>query len=204
MQGGRKETGEPRNRGHYRRPGDGAALCENSGMGRSVNDDSFFFAGEKIAEQPYRYRACGLDGIYLMNGYSVEEHDGEQHVSVADVDGLHRAIGRHLVTHRKALSAKEIRFLRDTMDKTQAELADMLGNTSQSVARWEKGQCEMPGAAEKLLRAIFLIMVMSEEEFGEFQTFLTSRMSELDQMDELMPAPAQFELLGGWAEKIAA
>lgn len=164
--------------------------------------DSFFLSGEEQAAAPYRYRACGLDGIYLMNGYTVEMHDGEEHVAVAELEGLHNAIGRHLVTHRKALTPKEIRFLRNTLGLSQAELAMRLGNTSQSVARWEKGQCEMPGAAEKLLRAVFLVSVMSQEEFESLRHLLSS--SDLDKLDELVPQPAQFELFESWTEKEAA
>jgi len=95
-----------------------------------MSTDSFFLTGEDVSAKPYLYRACGLDGIYLMNGYTVETHDGEEHVAVSDIDGLHKAIGRHLVTFRKALSPKEIRFLRNTLDLTQAELAQRLGNTT--------------------------------------------------------------------------
>lgn len=167
-----------------------------------MSTDSFFLIGEDVSAKPYLYRACGLDGIYLMNGFTVENHDGEEHVAVSDIDGLHKAIGRHLVTFRKALSPKEIRFLRNTLDLTQAELAQKLGNTSQSVARWEKGECEVPGAAEKLLRAYFLVSVMTQEEFESLKKLLSS--SDLDQNDELRVRPAQFELLGSWTEKDAA
>lgn len=41
-----------------------------------------------IAAEPLHYRACGLDGIYLLNGYAIEEHDGETAIAVTDVDGL--------------------------------------------------------------------------------------------------------------------
>jgi DNA-binding transcriptional regulator YiaG len=167
-----------------------------------MSADAFYLSNEKVRAEPYRYRACGLDGIYLLNGYTIEEHDGEQHVTVRNVDGLHQAIGRHLVANRKALSPKEIRFLRNTLDLTQAELAERLGNTSQSVARWEKGECEMPGAAEKLLRALFLVSVMTEEEFQTLRKLLES--TELDQMDDQSNRPVQFELFGNWIEKKAA
>ena len=84
--------------------------------------ESFLYAGQAVTD-PLLYRDCGLDGIYLLNGYAVLEHDGERHVSVTDVEGLHKAIGRHLVSYRKTLAPKEIRFLRNVMDITQAELA---------------------------------------------------------------------------------
>jgi DNA-binding transcriptional regulator YiaG len=169
-----------------------------------MNRETFFLTGEDVRTEPYRYRACGLDGIYLLNGYHIEEHDGEEHVSISDLEGLHQAIGRHLVVNRKGLAPKEVRFLRNTMNLTQAQLAEMLGNNSQSVSRWEKGECEMPGTSEKLLRAVFLASLMSDAELYALRDFLTKRLGELDAMDELTAAPAQFQLYDHWTEKLAA
>lgn len=163
--------------------------------------ESFFLVGEEAAPQPIRYRACGLEGIYLLNGYEVEEHDGEKHVAVKDMDGLHKAIGRHLVLHRKALLPKEVRFLRNTMGLTQAEFAQRLSNTSQSVARWEKGECEIPGSAEKLLRAVYIASLMEEVELIALRDLLTNKLSELDSLDETNQPPAQFHLHDYWSER---
>lgn len=166
--------------------------------------DKFLLSGECIDDQePHLYRACGLEGIYLLNGFVIEEHDGDESVSIRDIDGLHLAIGKHIVRHRKALSPKEIRFLRNTMDLTQAQLAEAVGKTSQSVARWEKGEIEMPTAEEKLLRIFFLVRCMSDDELHEFREFLSNRMSEMDEMDELFTHPVQFCLGEHWAEKAA-
>ena len=170
-------------------------------MGRPVNRDLFCLSGEDVEPTPYAYTICGLDNIFLLNGYKISIHDGEEYVAVVDVDGLHRAIGRHLVMHRKGLSPKEVRFLRKTMDLTQAELAAKLGNDAQSVARWEKGTCEMPGAAEKLLRVIFLAENISDA--GDLETLrklVVSVMDELDLIDEVKPAQAQFKLGERWDE----
>ena len=139
-----------------------------------------------------------------MNGYSVEDHDGEEHVSVTDIEGLHKAIGRHVVTQRKAIAPREIRFLRNTMDLTQADLAAMLGNTSQSVARWEKGETEIPGSAEKLLRAVFLASLMDTDELVGLRDLLVRRLGELDCDDGPVALKAQFQLLEHWSEKRAA
>ena len=159
--------------------------------------DHFRRVGEKVKRKPYAYTVCGLDNIYLLNGYNVSYCDGEEYVSVTDVEGLHKAIGRHLVLHRKELSPKEIKFLRKTMDLTQAELAARLGNDVQSVARWEKGTFGVPGTAEKLLRALFLAENIREEEDRVIlQKLLVSVMDELDQIDEVKPRQAEFELEG--------
>lgn len=201
MQNSRGKKGEPRNRGGHRRPVFRATVCEDRGVGRPVNAESFILTGEAVATEAYRYRACGLDGIFLLNGYVVEQHDGEEHVAVTDVDGLHREIGRHLVIHRKGLAPKEVRFLRNTMGITQAEMAELLGNNSQSVARWEKGECEMPGTAEKLLRAIYLASLLTDTELASLRQFLVSTLQELDHLDELAAIPAQFELYERWTER---
>src|SRR5271155_1684552 len=100
-------------------------------MGRHMNRENFFRPSEEVRE-PYHYRACGLENIFLLNGYDFDQHDGERHVFVREVEGLHQAIGRHLVCGRKALTGQEIRFLRKTIDLTQEELAEKLGNNAQS------------------------------------------------------------------------
>lgn len=169
-----------------------------------MNSESFFLTGEEVRKEPYLYRACGLENIYLLNGYRTDEIDGEEAVAITDLEGLHKAIGRHLVLHRKGLAPKELRFLRNTMGLTQAELADKLGYNSQSVARWEKGECDMPGAAEKLLRVMFLAPLLTDGELAMLRDLLVTRLSELDEVDELTPAQAQFELCDHWTEKLAA
>ena len=165
-----------------------------------MKTDQFYLVGEDVKE-PLLYRGCGLDGIYLLNGYDVEYHDGDRHVSVMDVEGLHQAIGRHLVNRRKGLSPKEIRFLRNTMGLTQAQMAARLGNNSQSVARWEKGECEIPGTSEKLLRAIFLASLLRQDDLNALKDLLNVRLVELDDRDQVRQDPAQFELFDQWEER---
>ena len=166
-----------------------------------MSRNDFCWSGEEVRRPPYAYSVCGLDNIFLLNGYRTDYPDGEESISVVDVEGLHRAIGRHLVLHRKGLSPKEVRFLRKTMDLTQAELAAKLGNDAQSVARWEKGTCEMPGTAEKLLRVTFLAGNMRDDsDLAILRKLLVSVMDELDSVDEIKSPQAQFELGERWNE----
>jgi hypothetical protein len=85
--------------------------------------------------EPLHYTACGVDNIYLMNGFRRETIDGETFTSIEDLDGLWKAIGLHLVTTRKVLAPKEIRYLREHMGLTQAELGARLRVSDQTVAR---------------------------------------------------------------------
>ena len=173
-------------------------------MGRPLKRENFLLSGENIEPVPYRYTGCGLDGIYLLNGFTIEEDEDDKYVRVTDIEGLHRAIGRHIVTQRKALTPAEIRFLRNVMDLTQAELAQVIGNTSQSVARWEKGECNIPATAEKLFRAMFMASLLSNDELNELRLFLNSQLGKLDTLDEIRTVPAQFVLGLSWSEKLAA
>ena len=111
--------------------------------------------GEKI-KAPLHYRECGLDDVYLVSGYEIVKTPYGKGVAVKNVDGLLRAIGRQLATEKKVLTGKELRFLRKQMDLTQAELGHFVDLSSQQVARWEKGEYEIPGAAETLVRQLFI------------------------------------------------
>ncbi|MBM3557037.1 MAG: helix-turn-helix domain-containing protein [Alphaproteobacteria bacterium] len=103
----------------------------------------------------FRYSGCGLNDIYLTSGFVEKETPRGRAVSIADLDGLHRAIGADLVKRRKRLNGREIRFLRGQMDLTQAELAQLIGCDVQQIARYEKDQNAAPGAADRLLRMMY-------------------------------------------------
>ncbi len=118
--------------------------------------------------EPLHYKACGLDDVYLVNGFTREIVDGEEYVTVADLDGLWKIIGMHLVTTKKILAPKEIRFLRDHMDMTQAALGALLRVTDQTVARWEKGETKLiPGPADFMLRVLYLASPIAQPQGAE-------------------------------------
>src|SRR5712672_2121928 len=60
--------------------------------------------GRNPEGEPLHYTACGLDDVYLVNGFTRETRDGEQYTTIEDMDNLWKAIGLHLVTKRKALA----------------------------------------------------------------------------------------------------
>lgn len=111
--------------------------------------------GESDGE-PLHYTMSGLNDVYLMSGWKRVETPYGSGISIKDVDGLHRAIGLNLVRQKKALSGQEIRFLRKEMGLTQDELGERVCKSGQQIARWEKGQCEISGSCELLLRVLYL------------------------------------------------
>lgn len=135
--------------------------------------------GEKDKE-PLHYTACGLDDIYLVSGYENVKTPHGTGVAIKNLDDLHLAIGFNLVKRKKVLSAKELRFLRKHMNLTQSELGKLLGLTSQQVARWEKGESDISGSAEFLLRAYFIQHAGGALNLQE----LVSALDEIDAMPD--------------------
>jgi DNA-binding transcriptional regulator YiaG len=133
----------------------------------------FCYAGAPERE-PYHYKMCGLDDIYLVNGYEFADTDYGRGVVIQDLDRLHRAIGEHLAGSKKALTPKELRFLRHEMDLTQAQMGDLLRVTDQTVARWEKGECDIPGPAEMLVRMLYLEHVSKRVDVRQLAEYLRS------------------------------
>lgn len=101
--------------------------------------------------QPYHYTECGLDNVWLANGYDIK--DGM--VSIKDIKGLHSVIGQCLIFHKENLEGKEIRYLRTEMSLSQARLAGLLQISEQTVQRWETGKSEINKQAETLIRILY-------------------------------------------------
>ncbi|WP_142850539.1 DNA-binding transcriptional regulator [Telmatospirillum sp. J64-1] len=103
----------------------------------------------------YHYTECGLENVWLVNGYREIETGYGKAVSVPNSRALHQAIATDLIHRKPHLSGGELRFLRGNMDKTQAEFAYLLGRDTQTVARWEKSE-EVPDLVNVLARVIYL------------------------------------------------
>jgi putative transcriptional regulator len=144
----------------------------------------------------FKYRGAGLDNVYLKNGYTEYELDGEKAVSIDDAWGLHRAIASALIHKASGLTGAEFRFLRVEMDLTQHRLARQLGVNEQTVASWEKGVTQqVPGSAERLMRLYAGERLLNED--GEIAKLL----EELAELDHKAMGEMCFEETQGvWAE----
>lgn len=107
-------------------------------------------------DERYHYTQCGLDHVFLMNGFEWNASPRGKTIAIKDIDTLHSAIGLHLSRHRKALSGKELRFLRQEMLMSQATLAHLLDVSEQTVHRWEAEKTSCPRAADALIRRLYL------------------------------------------------
>ena len=104
----------------------------------------------------YHYTESGLDNVWLRNGFHYSEGPRGLQVAIEALDGLHRAIGEHLIADVKRLSGREVQFLRQEMSLSQAALARLFGVSERAVARWERAAAgRVPGPAETALRMLY-------------------------------------------------
>ena len=143
------------------------------------------------SNHPYRYTESGLDNVYLINGFDHVETPGGQSVVIKNLDGLHHAIGRILVSEPKLLTGKEFRFLRHEINLTQRDLAAILGVEVQAVGRWERGEIKIPGPAQRLIRLIY-----NEKVNGNCE--IIEPLKRLAELDELLNGDSEmtFEEIG--------
>ena len=138
--------------------------------------------GQRPAKKPYHYRACGLDDVYLTDGFVEEKTAYGPAVTITDVPGLHRAIGRNIISQGKPLSAREFRFLRKNMDLTQEVLAARLDLDGQTIARYEKDQTAVPRAIDIVVRVMFALHVAPpdrrEEMIEEIRSIVEDELSQ--------------------------
>lgn len=120
-----------------------------------------------MTDGEYHYTESGLDSVYLIGGFEISDDGHRQTIRIKDVDGLHEAIGRHVVCEKKRLTGRDIRFLRTELLMSQSALAALLHVDEQTVARWEKGRTKLPGMADATLRLLYLEHVGGNEKISD-------------------------------------
>lgn len=123
----------------------------------------------------YQYTACGLDNIWLKNGYEISESPDGRGVSIHDLDSLHKLIADGVVNKPAPLNGKEFRFLRMEMDLSQKAVGDLMDKTDQMIARWEKGSNAVPVLADVAIRNLYM------ESIGK--TPIAGLLKELSNLD---------------------
>jgi DNA-binding transcriptional regulator YiaG len=89
-------------------------------------------------KKQFHYTACGLDNVWLENGYTLKETPIGQAVSVQDVNGLHELLALQLAQKPGLLTGKEFRFLRVQLGLSQEALGRLLDFSENAVSLWER------------------------------------------------------------------
>jgi DNA-binding transcriptional regulator YiaG len=110
----------------------------------------------------YQYALSGLDNVYLVDGYTLNA-DGD--LSISDMQGLHRAIGKHLIgaATNPEITGAQLRFLRTHMDLSAQELADLIKSTEHDVEQWEQQKnTPIPGPVDVVMRIAYSEFILGE------------------------------------------
>lgn len=102
----------------------------------------------------FHYTACGLSNVYIEGLNEVVDHAGNDTITIPGINLLHRVICEGIICHDSSMNGEELRFLRSEMGKTQAELAAFLHCAPLTVGRWERGEVEIGGSNETLIRML--------------------------------------------------
>lgn len=116
----------------------------------------------------YHYTECGLDYIYLKNGFEIHETAYGEGVSIDNADELDKAIAERIIFDSPELSSAEVRFLRVFLDMSQEALARILDVSESTVRNWESSErTNIPGPAGLLLRNLAREMITGESGVRE-------------------------------------
>ncbi|MCZ6870839.1 MAG: transcriptional regulator [Gammaproteobacteria bacterium] len=141
-----------------------------------------------MSDNPYHYTNCGLDYVYLKNGYTIYETEEGGGVAIEGADGLHAAIARAIVTAPHILRGQELRYLRSMLDISQSGLGEVLGVSRPTIARWEGlPQEPISASSDRTLRLFYAL-----KELGHEQAEIICDL--LREIDELEFGPSLFEL----------
>ena len=106
----------------------------------------------------YHYTDCGLDYVYLQNGYTLHNTRHGEGVSIMDARQLHERIALDILGRHSPLQGQDVRFLRGMLRLSQEGLAHVLRQQRGSVARWEAEPAkDLPGAVDSALRMFYAL-----------------------------------------------
>lgn len=114
----------------------------------------------------HHYTDCGLDNVWLHNGFTEKKTAYGNAVSVVEADDLHEKLALSLTEKQGRLTGKEFRFLRTMLCLSQGSLAVMMGATEQSVSLWERTG-KVPKSSDALVRMTVLEKLSGDGKISE-------------------------------------
>ena len=135
----------------------------------------------KKATEYYHYTECGLNNIYLVNGFKITKTAGDEEISIHDIHGLHKAISNLLIFKKGLLEGSEIKFIRTMLDLSQNKLAALIGCRYQQILLWEKNKNKISKPADRLLRITFYTYLHKAIDNGK----VFDRINEIADLDAI-------------------
>lgn len=125
------------------------------------------------------YTDCGLDYIWLSNGFEHLDTECGRATQIKNREGLHAAIGRAIVNGPSRLRGQEVRYLRSMLGLSQEGLGKLLRQSRATVARWEGERTKpIPSGSDQWLRVVYTRKAEGDESVCKLVDLLT----ELDDL----------------------
>ncbi|MCG0993897.1 hypothetical protein LHT11_01610 [Acetobacter indonesiensis] len=133
-----------------------------------------------MTDKMYHFTSCGLDNIWLANGVEFKQTPRGEMVKIHNLDGLHKAIAKSIITGPNRICGAEFRFLRSMLGVSQEGLGDILTQSRSTIARWEAERDKpIDGACDKLLRIIYMRKADGDERVGRLIDMLVDLDEEI-------------------------
>ena len=113
----------------------------------------------------YHYKECGLDNVWLENGFVTKTTPYGKAVAIDDAVQLHQVLTLGLTMKKGRITGKELRFMRVVLNMSQEGLGKCVGATEQSVSLWERTG-KVPQSTDSIVR-----MLVSEKLNGNSKVF---------------------------------
>lgn len=143
----------------------------------------------------YQYTECGLQNVFIDGLEPVVDAEGDEVIEIPAVNELHKRIAEGIVKHSKGISGAELRFLRTEMGLTQAELAKIVHADKQTIGRWERGEFQMEGSSETVIRRLAIEKLVIEYEEGLEKLANSSVSTAESQPISIRAQDGEYELL---------
>jgi DNA-binding transcriptional regulator YiaG len=101
----------------------------------------------------YHYKECGLDNVWLENGFAAKATPYGKAVAIDDAIDLHKVLTLNLTMKKGRITGKELRFMRVVLGMSQEGLGKCVGATEQSVSLWERTG-KVPQSADSIVRML--------------------------------------------------
>jgi putative transcriptional regulator len=150
-----------------------------------------------------RYYGCGLDNVYLRNGYKLSKTEsGKETLFIENVSELHRALAAWVCDLPRPLTPKEFKFLRVMLGLTQRQLGDLVHVEDQTVSTWERDKHPISEFGDFAVRALMKERISGSLVFEEFLKNLAKQESDKRWEDDA--ACVEFEAMPHWRRRAAA
>lgn len=152
-------------------------------------------------QELFQYTQCGLDDVWLANGYRVEETEYGRGVAVDHAQELHQVIARAIVDSARPVRGQHARFLRVMLDLSQADLGKALGVDRATIIRWEKAR----NKPLTLMADIAIRETYASRAGGGLIADVIKELQEADEKKHGQDRRAVFETQNsGWKASLAA